>query len=174
MQESNEKLDLEFEKLKHWAKVAEDLDLSTQFYKAEAPLNGPVLHIILPEDVEQRPRGINVLYIPSERGKKLHSISLIQFFAAVPFSLDKKSQERVIDFIYEANNQLPMGHFSIGPTGTLYYRYVLAMSRNQVMDPDYLQQLLLLVIHQLNRNFPILESIANGSLAKKDALLKSL
>jgi hypothetical protein len=159
MQETNQKLDPEFENLKHWAKIAKNLGLSTQFYKTDAPLNRPVLHLILPKDDKERSRGINILYIPSEKGKELNSVSLIQFFSGVPFTLDEKSRERAMYLIYGINNQLPIGHFSIGQTGTLYFRYVAAMPKNQFMDADYLQQLILLIIYQLDINFPILESV---------------
>jgi hypothetical protein len=162
MQNKNSELDIEFENLKHWAKIAENLGLSVQFYKTDAPLNRPVLHLILPKDDKERDRGINILYIPSEKGKELNAIRLIQFFSGVPFIIDEKNQEQVKNSIYQINNQLPLGHFSIGQTGTLYYRYVTTTPKNELMDSDYLQQLILLIIHQLDRTFPMLESIANG------------
>ncbi|MEN0047723.1 MAG: hypothetical protein AAF806_11745 [Bacteroidota bacterium] len=161
-----------FEQLQEWEKIAKALGFSTQMYRTEAPLNGIVLHIILAEDQAKRSSGINILYIPSEEGKSLHSVSLVQLFAAVPFKVEQNTQNSMIDFLYQLNNQIPVGHFSIGETGAPYYRYVLAMPKNQSLDLDYLRQLILLIQHQIDRTFPLLEAVSKGRLTPVEALSK--
>jgi len=154
--------------LEAWAIAMEALGFKTRLFQKTENLNEPLLQIILPQEGQNKRQELAVGFMPSEKGNELHHLSLVQVFSAAPFILDEASFGQLLPLLPAINNIQPLGHFSFGKDGQLFYRYNLATPLDPWDDSEALQQMFLLIIGQLDHQYPLLEAFCKQTISKDE------
>gem|GEM_PF-3623201 len=123
-------------------------------------LSGPLLLTALGADAQGRARQASWMFFPLAEGEAFDYLDLLQYYAEIPPGFPPEARPRLEQLILELNNQLPLGHLGISPSGALYHRYVLALDRQRAPGPEAMQQLLGVLDYVQSMCAPRLEAAA--------------
>jgi hypothetical protein len=150
--------------LAHLAEAIQWLGYATRLVQGDelGSLPGPILLTTLSPDAQGRARQANWMFLPLEMGEEFAYLSLIHYYAELPFALPAEARARVAALILTLNNQVPIGHLGISESGALYHRYVIASEKWQRSDPRTLRQLQAALEYVQDTFAPLLEAEIGG------------
>jgi hypothetical protein len=123
----------------------------------------------LEPDEQNRPRQLALNFYPVGQDLAAHSL-LLQYYLLLPIALDTAGARRVAGWLPEINNQVVLGHFSLGDqTNQLHFRYVQALPRDEVITAETVTDVLTLVTYSPVLFAAALEGLGNGSLTLAEA-----
>lgn len=126
--------------------VVEQLGYSVELLTKSEELPVEMLSIKLEEDGKNRPQFLTLTSYPL--GDELDASNFIQFYFQYPFEISKAHSARILQAIPAVNQQLPLGHFNISADeNSLYFKYVLALPKNQKVKPLFLNDVLDMCIY---------------------------
>jgi hypothetical protein len=159
--------------LRHIQGVIAGLGLETRLYERdvnEPMLQAPILLFGLPRDQSGRDRTMNLAFLLENENDHFDYLSLIQFYAPVPFDIGSAARADILELIVAVNTLMPLGHFGVTTTNNLYYRYVLTTEKWARYDGPVYHQVILLISHLLDKYSPVFEALARGEVNLPAAL----
>lgn len=132
--------------LKHFEKVLQQENFETRWVAASQGAPMDQLVVALPPDQKSRARSLWLTPLPELEEELGEGISLLQFFAELPFHSRAETQSELGRLILELNNSLPVGSFGLRqPEGVIFYRHVLMLGPDQTTGGKLVTEIVLLI-----------------------------
>ena len=112
-------------------------------------LPDPVLLADLGTDAAGRARQCSWMFVPLEAGADFDYLGLVQVYSELPLSRAAVEQPDLARKVLALNNEIPAGSLGIGPSGAVYYRWVLPVEKWRALEAPALQQLYLVLVYIL-------------------------
>lgn len=130
------------------ASVLESHGVTHQLIEPNDDLPVTTLMVSFGSDDKERERSIGVSILPFDEGEGLDATQLVQFYSHLPIEIDDDSLAVCQRAVAMVNGAMAIGHFGMQGSN-LFYRYVLAVPADQVIDTEMTPELLgLLGFHQ--------------------------
>ena len=134
--------------------IVEQLGYKIKFLQNSEELPVDMLNLYLDNDERDRPQIITITAYPLS--DELDACNFIQFYFEYPFQIhaDKRTEAHLA--LSTINQEVPLGHFNIfADSGNPYFKYVLALSHNQKVEPFFVNDVLDMIVfaqqHYLGR-----------------------
>lgn len=132
--------------LKHLEKVLQKENFETRWVPSSHAAPMDQLVVALPSDKNNRVASLWLTPLPELEEDFGEGISLLQFFAELPFQYRAETQSELGRLILELNNSLPVGSFGLRqPEGVIFYRYVLMLGPDRTAGGKLVTEVVLLI-----------------------------
>jgi hypothetical protein len=149
--------------LKHFEKVLQEEDFETHWVAASQAAPMDQLVVMLPPDKKSRARSLWLTPLPELEEDLEEGISLLQFFATLPFQSRAETQSELERLILQLNNSLPVGSFGLRqPEGVIFYRYVLMLGPDQTVNGKVVTEIALLINFLLDQYSDSIEAVISA------------
>jgi|GEM_PF-802574 len=147
--------------LAYFQQAIKELGYDTKLFEpSDDPslLKAPLLLVGLPRDSEGRDRTLNFTFLIQGDQDDFDYLSLIQCYAPLPFRALPDEHYGLARLIHEVNNHVSVGNFGINQESNLFYRYIITSEKWALIEPETLQQMLILCVHMLDVFAPLINS----------------
>lgn len=146
--------------LTNFQQAIEELGYDTKlFEQLDDPslLKAPLLLVGLPQDSQGRDRTLNFTFVIQDDQDDFDYLSLVQCYTPLFFEV-LSEHNGLANLILAVNNHVPIGHFGLNKKLNLFYRYVITSEKWALIEPETLQQMLVLFVHILDTFTPLINS----------------
>ena len=148
----------------------QDYGYESQMIKKTLKLPIDLLISTIKNDIEGRERYMQFMHIPMETETGTKYIDLLQMYIKLPFDLNLECGIDTAAFITNINSSLPLGNFGIAEDNSVYFRYVLPVSKSKILDKDEFKEIVDIFIDMVDMFGEIIEEVANGSKDMYEAM----
>lgn len=156
--------------LAHYQQAAASLGYDTRLIETSGETPAPLLVIGVEQDAQGRDRMVHLTFLPFADGQDFDHLSLIQYYAALPFSVAPEYRSQMAELLIVLNNLMTIGYFGQTQYGNLYHRHVLVEQKWALLQPETIQQFLMVCVHMQNMFATTIESVATGQRTVVQAL----
>jgi hypothetical protein len=129
------------------------------------------LVVALRPDGRGRARQVWLTPLPGLDNELDPGLSLLQFFAELPFEAVARAEAELQHLILLLNNQLPLGGFGRSrPGGPIFFRYVLLLGPDSRGNAKVVLEAVTLVDYVLARFAGTVEAVASGQKSAAEVL----
>jgi hypothetical protein len=165
-EETNAKTYLELARLE---KILNDMGFPTQLLESSEQYEINVLLASIEPDYKNRERIVNLTFVPVG-DDQLDSISLLQFYINYPFEIDKKYKNELVKFLCFVNYKMPMACISINENNAVFFKYVYAIKKYELLDKDSTQEIVALLQYTMGIFAQQIEDVAIGAKTSAKAI----
>ena len=124
--------------LRSLSDIISGLGFPVNFLDVDQTHSTPMLAVL--EDEEDKDSFLFIAILPDST--ELDGSVFVQYYMQYPFPIAEHRREALALQLMEANNDLPVGHFSLSEDHYLYFKYVLVMPQPYDIRPEFIVDVL--------------------------------
>lgn len=124
----------------------------------------PELIVSLSTDEDGRQRTLRISFIPV--GDNVSHTKFVQMWSPLPFTAGAATtRHELLEAVAIVNEHVALGRFGLQDDGTLYFRYILAVPRSEMLDDDMFGEIVAFCDYHQEFFGDYLEGVCEGEIS---------